>query len=362
MKYTRFKILLLLFPVLVYANRPEGKFKKTKTIERRFDAGTDGKVFIDNSYGNINVITGNQPEVVIKVFIKVDGDDLDAVEERFEKIKIQIDRQNNDITAKTIIENTSQSGGSWLSWIFGGATKQTNFKINYDIKMPQQWQLKINNDYGHIYLNKLSGDFDLNADYGSFDIGQLTGDNNSISTDYFSESNIDFVKNADIDADYSRINIATAYRLKMDCDYSTIKIDDVRELNFDNDYGSIYVKNVKKVTGSGDYQTRVFGNVDFIKFSGDYGSLKIDGLLPGFDMIDLSCDYTNIKIINSLDATFRFDMHQTYGCFKNGDMTIVKEIDHNSIKTVKGYYKDQNARSLIKIDMEYGCVKVISNK
>ena len=358
MKYTRLKIIIVLLPLLVFANLPEGKFKKTKTVERRFDAGNNGTVFIYNIYGNVNVITGDQPEVVIKATVKVDGNDLDAVEERFETIKIRIDKKDSQITAKTIVENISEGDSSWWSWIFGGSSKQTNFKINYEVSMPRQWNLKIDNDYGHIYLNELTGNLDLKADYGSFDIGALSGDDNYISTDYFSNSNIDFVKNAEIKADYSRINITSAYQLTLNCDYTTFKIDDVRELNFNNDYGSINVKNVKKVNGSGDYQTRVFGNVDTVKFSGDYGTLKIDGLLPGFDVVDVSCEYTTVKIINRKNVAFRFEMNQTYGCFKAGDMTIVKEIDRNRNKTIKAYYKDQNTTSLIKIGMEYGCVKI----
>ncbi len=358
MKHTGLKIMIFLLPLLVFSNRPEGKFKKSKTVERHFNAGASGMLSIDNSYGNINVITGDQTEVTITVNIKVDGDDLEAVEERLEKINIKINKNGSLITAETLIKNTSQENNSWLSWFFGGNTKKTNFKINYKVKMPQQWDLKINNDYGHIYLNKLTGNFALNADYGSFEIGQLSGDRNTISTDYFSESDIDFVKNAEINADYSRINIASAYQLKLNCDYSTIKIEDVRKLNFNNDYGKIAVKNVKQVNGSGDYQIRSFGNVDTIRFSGDYGSLKINGLLPGFDLIDLSCDYTNVKIINRQDVAFRFEMTQTYGCFKSGDISIYQEIDNNGDKTVKAYYKDKNARSLIKIDMEYGCVKM----
>ncbi len=358
MKHTGLKIILLLLPLLVFSNRPEGKFKKLKTIERSFDASGIGTMFIDNTYGNINVIAGNETQVSITVNIKVDGDDEDAVEERFNRINILFEQNSSEISAKTIFGKTSSNGGSWWSWFFGGSNQNTNFKINYTVKMPQQWHLKINNDYGNIYLNKLSGDFDLNADYGSFEIGQLLGNHNTFSTDYFSRSSIDFVKNATIDADYSRINIGSAYRLILNCDYSTIRIDDVRQLKFNNDYGAIYVKNVKQVDGTGDYQTRSFGNVDSVKFSGDYGSLKIDGLLPGFEILDLSCDYTTIKIYNHHDIAFRFEMKQSYGCFKSGDMSVYKETNNNGDKTINAYYKDRSASSLIKINMDYGCVKI----
>ena len=358
MKHIGLKIILLLIPLLVFSKHPQGKFKKMKTVERSFDVGANGTVNISNTYGDINVITGQTSKVAITVTIKVDGDDNDAVENRFNQIKINIDRTGSQISATTTFGKYAQSGGSWLSWIFGGSHKNTNFKINYEVHMPEQWNLKIDNDYGHIYLNKLSGNLDLNADYGGFEIGQLLGKHNRINTDYFTHSSIDFVKAADINADYCRIDIGSAYRLDMNCDYTTINIDEVRYLKFNNDYGGIYVNNVKEVRGTGDYQARKFGNVSSVNFSGDYGSLTIDGLLPDFNIVDLSCDYTTLKINNRQKVPFRFEMDQTYGCFKSGEMDIYKEINDNGDKEIRGYYKDRNAESLITIKMDYGCVKI----
>ena len=359
MKYTGLKIILLLFPLLVFAKHTERKFKKVKTITRSFEAGESGTVFIDNMYGNINVIAGNETQVVITVNINVDGSDAEAVDERLNSIKIYFDRNDSRIKAKTMLENVNQNSGSWWSWIFGGNHKKnTDFKINYEVKMPQQWNLKIINDYGNIYLNKLEGNLDLNADYGSFEIGELSGAQNIFSIDYFSRSSIDFVKSAEINADYSRLNIVSAQRLMLNCDYTSLKINEVNQLKFNNDGGSIEVKNVKQVDGAGDYQTRWFGNVDKIKFRGDYGTLTINGLSPGFDQVDLSCDYTTIRIYNNHDVAFRFELNQTYGCFKPGKMNVYKEKNDNGDKEIKAYYKDRNANSLIKINLGYGCIKV----
>ena len=358
MKHIGLKIILLLLPLWTFSFAPQGKYKKLKTIQRSFDAGPNGTVVINNTYGNINVITGKTAQVTITVHIKVDGDDNEAVEKRFNHIKVHIDQSGSVITAETIFGKYTESGGGWLSWIFGGSRKTTNFKINYEVRMPEQWDLKIDNDYGQIYLNKLTGNLDLNADYGSFEIGQLLGNQNQIRTDYFTHSNIDFVKEADIQADYSRIHIDSAYRLDLNCDYTTIDIEEVRFLTFNNDYGSIAVDNVKEVRGNGDYQVRKFGNVNTVRFSGDYGSLTIDGLLPGFNLVNLSCDYTSIKIINRQKVPFRFELDQTYGCFKPGNLEVYKEINDNGDKEIRAFYDDRHVNSLIKIDLEYGCVKI----
>jgi len=357
MKKIGLNIILLLFPVWLLAHLPEGKFKKLKTIQRTFEVGNAGQVFIDNSYGNINIVTGNYSNVEIIATIKVDGNDSEAVDKRFNSIDIQIEKNGNNITAQTYIGTTNRSW-SWFSWLFDGKSSNTNFKIDYQVKMPEQWHLKINNEYGNIYLNKLTGNLNLNADYGGFDIGELNGSNNYFNLDYFKTSNIDYVRQAVINADYSKVNIHSAYKLSLNCDYSHINIEEVRKIKFNNDYGSIIVKNVKEVSGNGDGGNRVFNNVNLVNFNGDYGSLRIDGLLQGFEKVNITGDYLNIKIDNNNQVPYRFELNQEYGCFKYDDLEVYREIIDNGDKKIKAYYKDKNSSSVIKIYLDYGCVKV----
>ncbi len=357
MKNIGLNILLILLPFLVFANRPQGAIKKTKVIQRRFEAGAAGQVYIDNMYGNIHVITGTQSHVSITVEISVDGDSNEAVQKTFERIDVNIIKQGSQITGKTLVQSKRQSW-NLFSLVFGSSSNNTNFKINYTIKMPEQWDLKINNDYGHIFINRLTGDLDLNADYGHFEIGQLLGSHNRINIDYFSKSGIEFVKQATINADYSKISIDMAYRLNLNCDYTTVKIGNVRQLHFNNDYGSLHVDNVKEVNGSGDGQARYFGQVHSLRFSGDYGSVTIDGLLPGFDRIDLECDYTTIKIYNRKKVPYRLNILQEYGCFKYENLTVYREVIDGGDKDIKAFYLDRNSSSTIDITEDYGCIKI----
>ncbi len=356
MKNIRLNILFLLLPFLLAANMPEGRYKREKIIRQQYEVGRDGKVQIDNSYGNINVITWQQNKVDIKVTITVDGNDLDAVSKRIKSIWVDINKSPMRVTAVTHIGSSSQSW-SLFSWFFG-KSHQTNFQINYEVRMPENFDLKLTNDYGNIFINKLSGRLDLNADYGKFEIGELLHTQNEINTDYLSTSHIDFVKQAEINADYSKIIIDSAYKLRLNCDYSTIKIKDVRFIKFNNDYGSINIANGKEIYGSGDYATRNFGGIAVLKFEGDYGSVHVKSLSKNFDQVHLVCDYTTIKIENPEQVPYRVDIQQEYGCFKHSGLEIYREINDNGDKEIKAYYLDRNAPSIIKITEDYGCIKI----
>ena len=357
MKPIHYKLLiLLLLPFSLMANYGDGSIKKQKETHKTYQVGNSGTVYINNSYGNINVDTWQKNVVEITVTVKVDGNSDDIVYKQLKNIDVIFSQNGNQIKAITEINSVNNSWSFWS--LFSGNSKKVNYKIDYDIKMPVNHDLKINNDYGNIYVDELNGNLDLNADYGRFNLGDLNGKHNKIIVDYFATSSIDFINDGEIRADYSRINIGSAYNLTMRCDYTTIKIDKVRNLDYNNDYGAITVKNSTYIKAHGDYQRRTFGNVNALHLNGDYGSVTINNLKPNFDGISMTCDYASIKINNETHVPYRFKMDQEYGCFKNENLYIRKNIQDGGEKHIEGYYKDENASSIIKITEDYGCVKV----
>ena len=364
MNTDKFKIIIIILFInsFSWANPINGKYKKTKIVQKTFNIETGSSIHIDNSYGNVSIATWNKNVANIKVTIEVSGNYNDDVIKRINDINVKIYQKNGDIYGVTNPGNTSYSY-SWSLFSLFSSKKNHNisFKINYDIKMPENNNLFIKNKYGNIFIDVLSGNLSLNADYGKFDIGELNGENNKINIDYFSHSEIDFIKNGIIKADYSKINIENAYNLKIIADYTNMAIDKIRKINFSNDYGSIKINDAMQVTGKGDYQTRYFGNVNKVDFHGDYGSIKIENIKPSFDSIILNCDYTNVKIINENNANYKLNLSQNYGCFKYNNLNVSKDIQDNSDRSIEAYYGNKNAKSTIRINMDYGCLKLYNN-
>ncbi len=347
-------IIFLVLPQLLLAADKKGKYKKTKIVQQTYEVGDEGTVRIINEYGDINVVTWNENKVDIAVRITVDGNDMEKVINRLDHIQVDIRREGNQVVAKTDVESI-RSSWNFFSW---GSSNNVNFKIRYEVKMPANFDLNINNDYGNIYIDRLEGSLTLNADYGQFVIGELLNNQNKIVTDYFKNSSISFIKNGRIVADYSRIKIDYAYNLNLSCDYTKIQIGTLRKLKYNNDYGSISVDNGKEIIGGGDYQSRYFGGVSYMKFSGDYGSLKIDGLLPGFDQVNIHSDYTSISIYNPRKVAYQLDIQQEYGSVHYDDVKVYKDISDGGDRHIEGYYLDRNTASKISIKHEYGSIKI----
>ncbi|WP_342662733.1 hypothetical protein [Gelidibacter mesophilus] len=124
-------IFLLLSHFTVAASDWNGKHTKEKTIKKEFSVNRDALLKIQNSYGNINIITYSGNTVSIEVNIKTNGNDLDKVEEKLNTINVNFQASSSMVSAKTIFGKSKS--GSWWNW---GSNNNINMEINYLIKLP----------------------------------------------------------------------------------------------------------------------------------------------------------------------------------------------------------------------------------
>ncbi len=360
MKTTLYKLLftLLLVPAISCANTGyKGRYTEQKKIKKEFKVGPQDLLKIDNSYGNVDITTWNENRVVIEVIIETNGDDHDKVKDRLNEIDVDFNQSSGMVSAETQLERRN-NGGSWLSSLFG-SNNNVNIEINYRVKAPITNNIEVSNDYGGINLDKLNGNANISCDYGRILIGELNGDNNVLSFDYTNNSNIGYVKRAKINADYSEFTIDEAGTLDLSADYTESDIQKVENIKFSCDYGSLKVDKLKNIKGNGDYLGvklgRVYGTANI---GMDYGSLSIEKIMAGLKQMDISTDYTSIKIGYDKEAPFSFEISTEYGGIKglgNG-FTVNKRIDSGSDNYYEGYYLSGNSGGTVKIESSYGGV------
>ena len=349
-----YKIVLILFliPLTISATGREGKYTKNKVITKEFKVNNNATLTISNKYGNIDVVSWNENKITIRVSITTNGDDEDKVKKRLEQIDVDFESSLNNISAKTIIEKTSSS---WSLW---GKKNNVNMQINYTIKMPVTNNANLSNDYGEISLDKLEGSTKINCDYGRLNIGELLSSDNKINIDYTNKSTIDFMKDGEINADYSTLHVEKSGRTKLNADYSHISFKMVTTLDYNCDYGDLKIEDCGNLVGNSDYmhttveKLRGTGN-----FKSDYGSIKINELGDNFKNLEVSSSYTHLKFGVQPSTSFNISASLSYGNFKYRDgFTFTKEIKKNTSKQYEGYYNSANSGNNITIKSSYGNV------
>ncbi len=350
--------LALFIPLIAFANNDKKKHEKSRTIKKEFSVNKDAKVALNNRYGNLNITTWDKNRVEIEVTITVKGNDLDAIEDKLSSIDVEFNSSSSLVEATTVFESRKSN------WSWWGKSNNTNYQINYVVKMPITNSVDLDNDYGSIYLDNLSGKADINCDYGKISIGELSASNNNINLDYCSSSNINYMKNGDVNVDYSKLTIETSQDLDINADYSTIKLEKTDNVNFNTDYGSISIDDAKSVKGNSDYVSMKFGTIrKNLNIDADYGSVTIKNLAKGFENVTLSTQYTGIKIGVASDAVFNFEIDLQYAGFKRDDekVDIYKSISKTTKKYYEGKYGKGNTNSTVNIKSQYGGVSIREN-
>ena len=355
-----YKIIFLcfLFPLITTASNGDKIHKETKTIKKEYTVNPNAKVILNNRYGDLNITTWNKNRVEVEVIITVKGDDLEDVKTKLNSISIDFNASSSMVKAITVF-NENKSSWSW--W---GKSKNTNYKINYIVKMPKTNSVDLNNDYGSIYLSNLSGKALINCDYGKISVGELSADNNNINLNYCTSSSINAMKSGNINVDYSKLTIDTSKDIKLKADNSNIKFDKAEKINFNLDYGSIVVNESESIYGNSDYVTLRFGIVrKKLILDTDYGSLTVKKIMNGFDKVNISGQYTGVKIGIEKEASFDFEIDLQYGSFERDDakVELINSISKSTKKYYEGKYGKGKTNSNLFINSEYGSVKIEEN-
>ncbi|MEP6260636.1 MAG: hypothetical protein ABJ092_03580 [Gillisia sp.] len=359
MKTTLYKLLfiLALSPSLIFcSNGPtsgnlNGKHTKEKKISKKFSVSPEALLKISNSYGNIDISTWDQNTVSIEVIIKTNGNDEQKVQEKLDEITVDFKQTGAGVSARTLFTKENRS---WWNMLFSGSNN-VNMEINYLVRAPVTNNVDLSNDYGNIYLDKLTGNSKISCDYGRIDIGELRGNSNQINFDYSRNSSFGYINRAVINADYSEFTVEDARSLEVNADYTNSKIKRVELLQFNCDYGSLSVDKVKRINGSGDYLSTKIGELyQSADLNLDYGSASIEKIIKGAGEVKINTDYTGVKIGYDANHSFSFSLNSSYGSIKGLDnFEINKQSQSSNNKSYSGHHLVASGRGNIIINSTY---------
>ena len=171
-------VTFLLIPTIVLASNGEkskGKYTKEKTINKEFTVNPDATFKVNNSYGNVDVITWSENRIEIEVHISTSSNNEEKAQKKLDQITVEFNNSASQVSAKTQFSKNN----SWWNW----GNNSVNMKVNYTVKMPITNNIDVSNDYGNINLDKLEGHAKIDCDYGKITTKELMADNNSINFD-----------------------------------------------------------------------------------------------------------------------------------------------------------------------------------
>ncbi|NMH86054.1 hypothetical protein [Flavivirga algicola] len=351
-------ILLLVLPLFTSASiAGKGKHTKKKTINKEYAVAPNAMLSVDNSYGNVDIITWNENRVVFEITVITTGNNEEKVQEKLDAISVQFEASSSHVSAKTKFGEGRSN--SWWSW---KKNDKVSMKINYLVKIPITNSIDLNNDYGNINVDKLEGHAKINCDYGKITTKELMAENNSINFDYTKNCYFEFIKSGKINADYSGFTVSKTNKLDINADYTHSKVEIAEDVNYNCDYGHINIDKANNITGNGDYLTAIIGDVyKNIALKADYGSIKIKRMTENAGNVNIRSDYVGIKIGYVPNYHFNFNIDLEYGSLNADELEFTKKIIKTTDKFYAGYYGTKTSSNTINIESEYGSVSLYKN-
>jgi hypothetical protein len=353
---TQFKLalLLLLMPFIALANTDLEATKATKErkIKKSFNVSSNATLKVNNSFGNLNVITWDENRIEFDITIKVSGNNAEKAQDRLDRIDVEFSASSDLVSAFTKIGKNEKN---WWNW---GKRMNLQFEINYIIKMPITNNVDLGNDYGSINLDKLEGVAIINCDYGKITTKELMGDNNIINFDYSSSCYFEYIKSGKITADYSGFTVSKTKDLNLNADYTKSIIEVSENVEYNCDYGSLKIDNINNLNGNGDYLTLRLGNVfKNASIKADYGSIRIARIAANTKNINIDAEFTGISIGYDAGYSFDFDIDLEYASLRESEgFSFINTEVESTERHYNGYHGNQNSGNLVKIKSEYGSV------
>ncbi len=270
-----------------------------KTIKKEFKVQDNAKLEIENQRGSIECTTWDKDMVEIEVTIRVRGKDEAKVKEALDNIHVQFD------ASPTLISAETELGFSDFKSV------QLKYNVDFVVKMPEDIDLEFENRFGDIYINKTSGDLDIELVHGDLRLGEA--------------------QRADMELKFGKASIGKIEKLDMDLHYMRLDIDEVDDLNLDSKFSEVDIENVNKLVLDSQSDFIEIDEAEIVLIDGQFSSLKVDKLnsvldsdcsyggitvkhvSPDFKSITSEHVFAGLKLVMDPDCAFTFDCNVSMG-------------------------------------------------
>lgn len=337
-----FVLLLFAFPK-ANASTSDDDVRKEKTISKSYSVNADATLDVSNRYGSVYITTGDENVISVKVVIRVSGRSADAVDKRLNSIDIDLEGTRSMVTARTKM---------------AGNSGKTNLEINYTIVIPRKGDIKVNNQYGPVILDRIGGDSVINLQYGKLTAAALDG-NAKLNLQYADNSTIGSMKSGAINVQYSGLKIDKSGTVTCNSEYTTIHLGDCTAMTLNMNYGGLIAKSMGDLNMNGNYFELNVGNQEKdLTVRGDYNNIKIQNVLASAGNITISGSYDNVSIFHDPGYAFNFDIKLDYVDFNsNSGLQYKSRREARTGAAYTGFYKSSGPAG-VAIDLDYGTLKI----
>ncbi len=307
MKYSTTLLLSLLFISSIALAQTE------KKINKEFNSSVFKSLAINNSFGNIEVTAHSGSKIEVLIIVSVEKVKGQEASEFLDNVKFDFVENGSTLTITTKRQEDK------INW-----RKIENFRMDYQVKTPENLNIDINNSFGDVRVNGTSGNLKIKQRHGDCFIAYANGKEN------------------DLDIQFGDMRIESISQSKIDVQHGDLHIEKAHSLVLDSQFGDI---NINRIGGKSVLDIA-------------HGDLEIDNLSDKFTSLEIEVQFGDIDIHGITDFDIEMELLGNFAEFSwdKGWLVSGKSNGINSsnyiVKTVSG----STSGKTLKIDASHSDV------
>jgi len=298
-------MLLILLPFC--SALPQGS-SETRSFLKTFPVVKESVLEINNKYGTIQITSWEKDSAYIRAEIIATASNQSKLNKMFDGISVKITSAGNLIYAET---SFTQNINSLFENFKGMTNKVINYdsqvEINYFINIPEYLNLKIENRYGDVFVEKNHGNFEMTLSNGSFK-ADIPGKKSSLKLS-FCDAAITTFTSGTIDASFSEVTISSIEMLSLKTISSKYRINEAGKIKIESRRDDLFIDKIGSIEGDSYFTDFEIGSLsEAVTLVCRYGNLDIENIGTGFRLVNINSGFSDISLEFNPEASYKAEI------------------------------------------------------
>jgi len=336
--------LLILFHLQVF-----GKVEKEKKISRNYKVSSSTELRIDNRFGRVHIDTWDKDEIDIVVSILVDKRTEKDADRMLERIDVVIDDSDPDrlISFKTTI-------GS------GGGGGSDNFRINYQVSMPKNNNLDLENKHGEIYLADINGRVRIKMEHGRIKTENMTGRVNINLS--FGDGRIKSIGGGSMEIrHFGRLTVGSLGDVSIDAAHSNMDIESGERVEIYAQHGTFSMGKLNYLSGKFAHSDLEIDEINrSLELQTQHMDLEVRKVGKDFELVDLSGSFSDFDISLDKNVSCTIEARLQFGdvSYKESEIDFNYVVKEMNSSVYKGTLGSSTKQGRFKVKTTHGDLRI----
>lgn len=319
--------------------------RQERDFNRSFAVPENAKVEVVTKYGEVIVRTWELDSVKFEVVVRAEGKNSTAVSKSMSRVDVKFRKVGSVISAITEIGSSGGFFGNVLKEV-EGVMGNNKLKVDYQVWIPKDVMLSVENKFGDLYMTSLDGRVDLDISHGDIKAGDLASSLNLRHS--FGKSSFGRLTDGIFTLRGADVRIDEAKNLNIESGSSEIRVDRIDRIQLNSRNDKIHLLEANEIMCEGSFTNltsdllRGSARLDF-----SYGDIYLSRINKEFNSIDISGKSTDINLILNQASYIKTYIKgpEDQMILPNSMLTMQKESFSNEGKiSLSGFVGNTNTR------------------